>query len=114
MIGPWGSGAPLEVNFVTIPISHHGFMSRGAETDLIRRLKLLFPGLALNQKEVGPDTSIQANNEGWFNGHRVVTVSLVRLKSALNSGMARLAPDRVGHIRDAARLEAEHDSEHFI
>ena len=89
-------------------------MSRGAETDLVRWWKRHRPGLALNQIEVGPDTSIRAIRHNWFNGHRVVTVSLVRLKSALESGMARLAPDRVKHSRDAARLEAEHDSEHFI
>ena len=64
--------------------------------------------------QVGPDTSIRANNNRWFNGHRVVTISLVRLKSALERGMARLAPNRGKYIRDAARLEAEHDSKYFI
>ncbi|EJK77001.1 hypothetical protein THAOC_01195, partial [Thalassiosira oceanica] len=60
LVGEWGSGKALEVDYFTIPISHHGFMSRGAETDLIRWLKRQHPGLALNQNEVGPDTSIRA------------------------------------------------------
>jgi len=113
-IGPFGSGADIEME-----IGHRwelpsGRVSRDNETALILYCKENFPGYTLNQVEVGPNTDIMAKRNNWDNRRRVNVLMLIDLLPALVNETAKLNPDPVRHMADVKRLQNHHPPHFFL
>ena len=113
-IGPFGSGADIEMEIGIKWELPSGRVSRDNETALILYCKKKYPGNTLNQREVAQDTDIMANRKGWDNSNRINLLMLVDLLPALTNGTAKLTPDPVGHMADVQRLKNRHPSRFFL
>ena len=113
-LGPFGSGADIEIEIGHKWELPSGRVSRDNETALILYCKKKYPGNTLNQQKVGPNTDIMAKRNNWDNRRRVNVLMLIDLLPALEKGSAKLNPDPVRHMTDVQRLKNYHPSRFFL